>query len=319
MSNTKKNIIPISVKGKKKLLAPLNIKNKNVMSASIKESIKENEVKKDQLLSSRERFELDCDNDSKEDAIFLSSLSQSEKFFYEVNAKDIYNFLKPLNLIRYIDSFIKDGFESKEDLMEIQEDYFEENKSFNKNQQKKILLKAKEYLDKYNQNNIQKNIYINDINKGLENKNETEMGGLTINNKVDMGIGGGCIDDYIIDTNIFNRCWTCFNKLKDNNYIEINYEDSIITRTVRFCSEKCQKKFEINIYTICDNCFIKYDKSKGDFIYNNKHFHSQNCLDEYFKSNNIRKDEKIDSNENIYKSSNNNVNDNNIYDPMNDF
>ena len=203
--------------------------------------------------------------------------------------------------------------------MEIQEDYFEENKSFNKNQQKKILLKAKEYLDKYNQNNIQKNIYINDINKGFENKNETEMGSLTINNKVDMGIGGGSIDDYIIDTNIFNRCWTCFNKLKDNNYIEIHYEDSIITRTVRFCSEKCQKKFEINIYTICDNCFIKYDKSKGDFIYNNKHFHSQNCLDEYFKSNNIRKDEKIDSNENIYKSSNNNVNDNSIYDPMNDF
>lgn len=40
--------------------------------------------------------------------------------------------------------------------MEIQEDYFEENKNFNKSQQKKILLKAKEYLNEYNEKEFPK-------------------------------------------------------------------------------------------------------------------------------------------------------------------
>ena len=133
-------------------------------STNIKESIKESESKKDQLYISREKFELDCDIDKKDDAIFLSKLSERELDFYKKRAKVIYDFLKSINLIRYIDSFIKDGFESKEDLMEIQEDYFEENKSFNKNQQKKILLKAKEYLNEYNKQNIQNNIIYNDDN-----------------------------------------------------------------------------------------------------------------------------------------------------------
>ena len=68
---------------------------------------------------------------------------------------------------------------------------------------------------------------------------------------------------------------------------------------------------------ICDNCFIKYDKSKGDYIYNNKHFHSKKCFDDYVK-NNFEKEEKMNSDMNIYNSSDNNVTDN-IYDPMNDF
>jgi hypothetical protein len=322
-NNIKKNIVPISVKGKKKLLAPLSINNKSVTSTSTKSSIKENEVKKDPLYSSREKFELDCDNDKKEDAIFLSKLSEREKFFYEIKAKVIYDFLKSINLIRYIDSFINDGFETKEDLMEIQEDYFEENKNFNKNQQKKILLKAKEYLNEFNEKNIQKSISIDNNNKNenqnlFGNKIETGEDKNKKINKVEMGVGGEDINEYFNNTNSFNRCWTCFNKLKDKNYIEISYENSIVTRKVRFCSEKCQKNFELNIYTICDNCFIKYDKSKGDFIYKNNHFHSQKCLDDFVKTH-FEKDEKLNSNMNIDKSSNNFETDNYIYDPMNDF
>ena len=323
-TNIKNTILPISVKGKKKLLAPLNINNKSVTSTSTKDSIKENEVKKDnQLYSSREKFELDCDNDKRDDAIFLSKLNEREKFFYEIKAKDIYDFLKSINLIRYIDSFINDGFVSKEDLMEIQEDYFEENKNFNKNQQKKILLKAKEYLNEYNEKNIQNSTNISNNSSShdnqilFRNKIETGIDGNKKINQSEIGVGGGDINDYFNNTNTFNRCWTCFNKLKDKNYIEIKYENSIVTRIVRFCSEKCQKKFEINIYTICDNCYIKYDKSKGDYIYNNNHFHSKKCLDDYVK-NNFEKEDKVNSELNIYNSSDNNVTDN-IYDPMNDF
>ena len=320
----KNNVLPISVKGKKKILAPLNISNKNVTYTTKKQIIKEPESKKDQLFTSREKFEVDCDIDKKDDAIFLSKLSEREKFFYEIKAKDIYDFLKSINLIRYIDSFINDGFETKEDLMEIQEDYFEENKNFNKNQQKKILLKAKEYLKEYNENNIKNNNFINNTNNNsiyFDNKNETRPGNYKKDNSnlVEMGVGGGDINNYFNNTNSFNRCWTCFNKLNEKNFIEIKYNDSMINKKVRFCSEKCKNKFEINIYKICDNCNIKYDKSKGEYIFVDKHFHSQKCLDEYLNKNKYYKD----NNNNIIEEENyeNNIMDNNedIYDPMNDF
>ena len=213
--------------------------------------------------------------------------------------------------------------------MEIQEDYFQENLNFNKNQQKKILDKAKELLNEYNQkqdnnsislstNNSINNTINKDINIG------TFQNEININDKinkeynmVEIGIGNGDISKYHLENKI-NRCWNCFNKLKDNNYIEIKYEDSMITRIVRFCSEKCKNKFEMNIYEICDNCKIKYDKSKGDFIYQDKHFHSQKCLNEYMdKWNNDNKNEiKIDDNNNniIHEEEQED-----IYDPMDDF
>ena len=138
-------------------------------------------------------------------------------------------------------------------------------------------------------------------------------------NCVETGVGGGNINDYLNSTNSFNRCWTCFNKLKDNNYIEIIYKDSIVKRILRFCSDNCKNKFEENIYSICDNCFIKYDKSKGEFIYKDYHFHSQNCLDDYIK-NNFRNEDNLNTNADYDDHySNNKINDNIIYDPMDDF
>jgi hypothetical protein len=316
----KNNVLPLSVKGKKKLLAPLtknSINNKNIPSARIREreTQKESEPKNDKLYTSREKFELDCDNDKKEDAIFLSKISEIAKFFYEVNAKDIYDFLKSINLIRYIDSFINDGFETKEDLMEIQEDYFEENKNFNKNQQKKILSKANEYLQEYKANNVKPNNTINEDINDVKFKiiTETKDNKKMKTNLVETGVGGGDINEFLNSTDSFNRCWTCFNKLKDKNYIEIVYKDSIVKKIVRFCCNNCKNKFEENIYTTCDNCYIKYDKSKGDFIYKDYHFHSQNCLDDYVQ-NNFGNEENInDYNSNI------NLNEDIVYDPMNDF
>ena len=272
------------------------------------------------------------ENDKKEDFIFLSKLSEREKTFFEVRAADIYNFLKELNLIRYIESFINDGFETKEDLMEIQEDYFLENKNFNKNQQKKILDKAKELLNEYNQKQKNESISMstnNSINKSTTINKETGIEDFPLENKIneinndnksecnfiEIGIGNGDINNYYL-TNKINRCWTCFNKLKDKNYIEVKYEESMITRIVRFCCEKCKNKFELNIYEICDNCKIKYDKSKGEYIFQDKHFHSQKCLDEFINKNNINKNE-INNNEIIQEEEQEEQED--IYDPMNDF
>jgi hypothetical protein len=326
-SSSSNNKIPMSVKGRKKLLAPLNIKNNNqsLISTSTKDSIESKKIN-----SSRDYLEYE--NDKKEDFIFLSKLSEREKTFFEVRAADIYNFLKELNLIRYIESFINDGFETKEDLMEIQEDYFLENKNFNKNQQKKILDKAKELLNEYNQKQKNESISMstnNSINKSTTINRETGIGDFPLENKInennndnksecnfiEIGIGNGDINNYYL-TNKINRCWTCFNKLKDKNYIEVKYEESMITRIVRFCSEKCKNKFELNIYEICDNCKIKYDKSKGEYIYLDKHFHSQKCLDEFINKNNINKNQ-INNNDIIKEEEQEEQED--IYDPMDDF
>ena len=319
------NNIQMSVKGRKKLLAPLNIKNNNqsLISTSTKDSTESKKIN-----SSRDNLEYE--NDKKEDFIFLSKLSEREKTFFEVRAADIYNFLKELNLIRYIESFINDGFETKEDLMEIQEDYFLENKNFNKIQQKKILEKAKELLNEYNQKQKNESISMstnNSINNSMTINKETGIGDFSLENKinenynidkkecnfVEIGIGSGDINNYYL-TNKINRCWSCFNKLKDKNYIEIKYEESMITRIVRFCSEKCKNKFELNIYEICDNCKIKYDKSKGECIYQDKHFHSQKCLDEY-----INKDNKNQINNNDIIKEEEQEDQEDIYDPMDDF
>ena len=317
------NKIQMNIKGRKKLLAPLNLKNNNqsLISTSTKDSIDSKKIN-----SSRDN--LDIDNDKKEDLIFLSKLSEREKTFFEVRAADIYNFLKELNLIRYIESFINDGFETKEDLMEIQEDYFQENQNFNKNQQKKILDKVKYLLDEYNQKQDNKilslstnNSINNTINKDidispLQNEKNTNININKEYNLVEIGIGNGDINNYNL-TNKINRCWNCFNKLKDNNYIEIKYEDSMITRIVRFCSEKCKNKFEMNIYEVCYNCKIKYDKSKGDYFYQDKHFHSQKCLNESIdKLNNDNKNEiNINDNNNVIQEEEQEE----IYDPMDDF
>ena len=318
------NKIEMTIKGRKKLLAPLNIKNNNqsLISTSTKDSA---ELK--QINSSR--YENEFENDKKEDLLFLSKLSEREKTFFEVRAADIYNFLKDLNLIRFIESFINDGFETKEDLMEIQEDYFLENQNFNKIQQKKIMNKVKEMNEEFNQkqNNSISMSTNNSINKSIINENEIKIEKINENENIikkecnfsEIGIGNEDINNYYKANNII-RCWNCFNKLKGKNYIEIKYEESMITKIVRFCSEKCKNKFEMNIYEICDNCKIKYDKSKGEYIYQDKHFHSEKCLNEFIDSINIQNNKNEIKIENINEIVNEEQEqEEDIYDPMNDF
>ena len=70
----------------------------------------------------------------------------------EPEFKEIYDFLRSINLVRFIDTLIIDGFENLNDILIIQSDYFEENKAFNKNQQKKFLNKIKEIKERQAQN-----------------------------------------------------------------------------------------------------------------------------------------------------------------------
>ena len=235
--------------------------------------------------STREKFEIDLnETDKKADNDFMNNLSDNERNFYKNKAKELYDFLNSIYLVRFIESFIKDGFEGINDIMELENDYFEINKNFTLFQQKKILEKVKEYKDKYKSKKIENNEI------GVE---------CDINN-----------NNYIL-----NRCWTCFNKLNEKNLIEKTYSDSIVTRKVRFCSKSCMEKFEKNIYVYCDYCNIIFDKSKGDFVFEKYHFHTKECLDKYIEEHN-----EINYNtlSNIQEYDDYNY-ENKPYDPMDDF
>ena len=235
--------------------------------------------------STREKFEIDLnETDKKADNDFMNNLSDNERNFYKNKAKELYDFLNSIYLVRFIESFIKDGFEGINDIMELENDYFEINKNFTLFQQKKILEKVKEYKEKYKVKKIENNEI------GVE---------CDINN-----------NNYIL-----NRCWTCFNKLNDKNLIEKTYSDSIVTRKVRFCSKSCMEKFEKNIYVYCDYCNIIFDKSKGDFVFEKYHFHTKECLDKYIEEHN-----EINYNtlSNIQEYDDYNY-ENKPYDPMDDF
>ena len=245
---------------------------------------------KNKFNSTSEKFKIDLnDQDKKLDEEFLTNLSDNERQFYTIKARELYEFLSSINLIRFIESFIKDGFEGINDIIELENDYFEINKNFTLLQQKKILEKVKEYKEKYN-------IKKNEMNE----------------------IGVECDFDYKKDNiNIFNRCWTCFKKLDDKNLIEKTYTDSIVTRKVRFCSKQCMEKFEKNIYIYCDYCNIIFDKSKGDFVFEKFHFHSKECLDKYIEEHNQINYNKLYNNQVIDEYFN--MDEDKPYDPMDDF
>ena len=242
---------------------------------------------KNKFNSTNEKFEIDLnETDKKADEEFMNNLSDNERNFYKNKAKELYDFLNSIYLVRFIESFIKDGFEGINDIMELENDYFEINKNFTLFQQKKILEKVKEYKEKYKVKKIENNEI------GVE---------CDINN-----------NNYIL-----NRCWTCFNKLNEKNLIEKTYSDSIVTRKVRFCCKSCMEKFEKNIYVYCDYCNIIFDKSKGDFVFEKYHFHSKECLDKYIEEHNkmnYNKLSNIQEDNNYY-----NIDENKPYDPMEDF
>lgn len=232
-----------------------------------------------------EKIAIDCDGDLAKDKEFLSSLSKNELNFYKIRAKDLYNFLIDLNLVRYIDSFINDGFEATSDILEIKEDYFEENTNFTPKQQKKIIEKVEEMKLKAKQ---QKKL------KKTKEKNE-----IAVSCEIPTQAGDKA-----------ERCFFCYNLVgKGRPKLTQVYSDSIIKREIIFCSVECQQKFEKKyIFSQCQSCGITYDKSKGDYIYESHHFHSQSCLDSYLSK--VHKEVKEDSSE--YDSEK-------PYDPMEDF
>ena len=68
---------------------------------------------KNKFNSTSEKFKIDLnDQDKKLDEEFLTNLSDNERQFYTIKARELYEFLSSINLIRFIESLHFDFFEN---------------------------------------------------------------------------------------------------------------------------------------------------------------------------------------------------------------
>ena len=125
LSNKNNNKLPIKTENNNN---NNSIKDERINSATSRKNIKNN------------KLSIDGDADIKKDEEFLNSLSNEEKDFYENQTKDVFNLLKSIYLSRFIEDFIKEGYDLYEDLININKNNLNEiTESFlDKNQQKKL-------------------------------------------------------------------------------------------------------------------------------------------------------------------------------------
>ena len=83
--------------------------NKNKQS---KKPILEKDAKIDNKI-----IEENNESDEVLEARFMKSLPKEKLKFFMFKASQIYNFLKSINLVRYIEIFIEDGFEDLESIL----------------------------------------------------------------------------------------------------------------------------------------------------------------------------------------------------------
>ena len=180
-----------------------------------------NIVEKSNILDRKnisKKFKINCDinneNDEVKDKEYLSKLDKEIKSFYIEKSGKIFNFLKEIHLCRYIDEFLKQGYDLYEEFIEIPDDFFQQmNKPFlNKSQQEKFYNKLHSIKNKYKQK-ISQNYKINQ----KDNKNN-------INNKKNINSFN---DKYNINNNKNNNI---------NNNIDNNINNT--TKTTEFKETK---------------------------------------------------------------------------------
>ena len=200
------------VRGKRKIEPLYNKKslyaNKDVYGANIQKECekiltkdeKHNKNKKNELIKSnnyninnndsnsiKKKYKINCDkstkdNDEEKDEEYLNILDKDIKNFYIEKCGDIFSFLKNIHLCRFIDEFLKRGYDIYEEFIEIKDDFFKKmDKPFlNGVQQEKFYNKLNEIKKSnnniingqtniINNNNLRHSSLINtDINNILE-------------------------------------------------------------------------------------------------------------------------------------------------------
>lgn len=177
--------------GKKNSLYPLSAINRKILSqSSLKKKI--NEI----ILGDKEK-----------DEEFLKSLDNNLKNFYMEKTKEIFDLLYEINLCRFIDVFLSEGYDLFEEFINLPRDYFDkmEKPFLTKEQQEKLYKKLSIFKNKqkgltqenkfennfngraarteqafYNKNNIRNKI----INEKLNKKNNDNKIDSLVNGKV---------------------------------------------------------------------------------------------------------------------------------------
>ena len=181
----------------------------------------------------KKKYKINCEKsteniDEEKDKEFFNLLDKDIKNFYVEKCGEIFTFLKDIHICRYIDEFLKRGYDIYEEFLEIKEDLFKNMKNpfLNEAQQEKFFKKLNEIKNK--NNNINQINQINGIDTTQNNIKSQNNNSTLVQEKLNISNGQKITEE---NSNI---------KTTSINNVNINI-NSIL--------EKAQKISEINIQT----------------------------------------------------------------------
>ena len=268
---------------KSKPLKSYRVSEKNENNDNNKNSINTNKS----VLNSK--IQINCENyDEIKDKEYLDVLDDEIKQFYLQKTGEIFNFLKEIHLCRYIDFFLREGYDLYEEFLEINEDFFAKmaRPFLNNEQQKKLFDKINEVKNKQlsknvkilDKININKNNHIayneNHLNTDSTDANEKKYINSTNNNYNKVNSNNIIKDtssvikkeEFLIDNNLNleeleKQRSDDFKKAVEewrNNSKQISYKNK--NNNAELGSNTLK---EDNETAVCWNCLLKFYKNKG--------------------------------------------------------
>ena len=178
-----------------------NMSNSNLEKVNISDR---KNLSKKYKINMESTMELD---DEVKDKEYLNKLDKDIKKFYLDKCGPIFNFLKDIYIVRFIDEFLKEGYDIFEEFIEIPDDFFmQKSKPFlNKFQQQKFYNKLHSMRNKYKPQNPLQNFRINQYENKINISNGNVKEDLLNQN-----------ENKIINSYINSRTNTNPNRLNDN-------------------------------------------------------------------------------------------------------
>jgi len=178
-----------------------NMSNSNLEKVNISDR---KNLSKKYKINMESTMELD---DEVKDKEYLNKLDKDIKKFYLDKCGPIFNFLKDIYIVRFIDEFLKEGYDIFEEFIEIPDDFFmQKSKPFlNKFQQQKFYNKLHSMRNKYKPQNPLQNFRINQYENKINISNGNVKDDLLNQN-----------ENEIINSYINSRTNTNPNRLNDN-------------------------------------------------------------------------------------------------------
>ena len=161
--------------------------------------------------------------DEEKDEEYLAKLNKEIKQFYMEKTKEIFDFLKEIYLCRYIDCFLKEGYDIFEEFIALPKDFFDkmEKPFLNKEQQEKLYNKLSIFNNKKNEEiEKEKN------NNGGKLKSKTQQNFNKKSQKYSSNIISNLKENNNKEENILNEN----NNISNNNNKNINDTSPLIAK-----------------------------------------------------------------------------------------